>query len=259
VTGWKLNPAYAHLAEEFGTLTAVFALDGERLTRAPRSEVIRVTREGARYYVKRYWRSAASPRDGILHWLRHLRRALRDCLPRLRVQAEWENLAHFTQWGIPTAEIVGYGLERKFGIFRRGALITRELEGTEDLNLLYRRHDPRLQDRRWVARIAAQIAAHTRTLHARCFVHNDLKWRNLLVDQNDVVYLIDCPLGTFWREPILRYRMEKDLATLDKVARHCLAASVRLRFYLDYRQHARLTTADKASIRRITRFFDGED
>ena len=257
MTGWTLNPAYAHLAEDFGTLATVFALDGERLTHAPRSEVIRVTQQGVRYYVKRY--NAGSPRNGMRRWLRNLRHGLRNFLPRPRVQAEWENLEHFAQWGIPTAEIVASGLERKFGAFWRGALITRELEGTEDLRALHERHDPRLQDRRWVARLCAQIAAHTRTLHAHRFVHNDLKWRNLLVDQNGTVYFIDCPLGDFWRGPMLRHRMEKDLATLDKVARHCLSASVRLRFYLDYRQHTRLTKQDKASIRRIVRFFDGED
>ena len=42
MAGWNLEPAYAALADDFGSLDAVFALQGERLTRDPLSEVIRV-------------------------------------------------------------------------------------------------------------------------------------------------------------------------------------------------------------------------
>ena len=44
MSGWKLEPAYSELAEDFGSLEAVFALKGERLTHDPLSEVIRVNR-----------------------------------------------------------------------------------------------------------------------------------------------------------------------------------------------------------------------
>ena len=48
-------PAFAALAADFGSLDAVFALQGERITKDPLSEVIRIERAGVRYYVKRYW------------------------------------------------------------------------------------------------------------------------------------------------------------------------------------------------------------
>ena len=84
MAGWTLNPGYAERAAEFGSLDAVFALQGERITSDPLSEVIRIARDGVRYYVKRY-HSAGS--------------GLRRYLPRPRVQAEWENLRRFAAWG----------------------------------------------------------------------------------------------------------------------------------------------------------------
>ena len=53
MAGWRLEPDYCDLADDFGSLEAVFALQGERLTRDPLSEVIRVQRNGVNYYVKR--------------------------------------------------------------------------------------------------------------------------------------------------------------------------------------------------------------
>ena len=42
MAGWTLEPAYRALAHDFGSLDAVFALQGEHLTRDPLSQVIRV-------------------------------------------------------------------------------------------------------------------------------------------------------------------------------------------------------------------------
>lgn len=118
MAGWTLEPDYRHLAADFGSLDSVFALEGERLTRDPLSEVIRIERDGVRYYVKRY-RSAG--------------KGLRRYLARPRIKAEWQNLKRFEKWGIPTAEVVAWGLERKAGAFQRGAMITREAAGHRGL------------------------------------------------------------------------------------------------------------------------------
>ena len=37
MAGWNLEPAYSELVDDFGSLDAVFALQGERLTRDPLS------------------------------------------------------------------------------------------------------------------------------------------------------------------------------------------------------------------------------
>lgn len=244
MAGWTLDAQYQELAEDFGSLQAVFALQGERLTKDPLSEVIRIERAGVRYYVKRYWGGG---------------KGLRRYIGRPRVKAEWQNLKYFAKWGVATAPIVAFGLERQFGRFVRGALITREISNTEDLGLLANNDDPRLQDRHWVDTVSRQLANATRTLHEHHFTHNDLKWRNLLVNDRAELFLIDCPTGTFWWGPLLRYRIIKDLACLDKVAKYKLSRTQRLRFYLQYRGRSRMSTADKRRVRRVVGFFEGRE
>ena len=121
MAGWNLATDYQGLSKDFGSLAAVFAIEGERLTKDPLSEVVRIEREGVRFYVKRYWGAG---------------KGLRRYLGRPRVKAEWQNLKLFAKWGIPTAPIVAHGLERNAGAFVRGALVTRELENTQDLALM---------------------------------------------------------------------------------------------------------------------------
>lgn len=244
MAGWTLEPAYQALAQDFGSIEAVFALKGERLTHDPLSEVIRVERDGVNYYVKRYTGAG---------------KGLRRYLGRPRIKAEWQNLKQFAKWGIPTAEVVACGLERRGVAFGRGAMITRELPRTEDLSALAKRRDARLADRAWVDHISQQLARHTRTLHDHHFTHNDLKWRNLLVDDQGTLFFIDCPTGAFWVSFMLRYRITKDLACLDKVAKYHLSATQRLRFYLQYRRRERLNAADKRRVRHIVTFFEGRE
>lgn len=245
MSGWRLSDELpATLAAELVDLEQVFALQGKRLTRDPLSEVILIEREGVRYYVKRYWGAG---------------KGLRRYVGRPRVKAEWQNLKCFAKWGIPTATIVGYGLERKAGAFERGALITRELENTQDLALLAKTRDARLKDGGWVRHISQQLAAATRTLHDHHFAHNDLKWRNLLVNERGELFFIDCPTGGFWWGPLLRYRIVKDLACLDKVAKHQLSRTQRLRFYLQYSGRAQLAEGDKRRIGKIVQFFEGRE
>ena len=244
MAGWVLEADYQHLAADLGSLDAVFALQGERLTKDPKSEVIRIERGGVRYYVKRY-NSAG--------------KGFRRYLARPRIKAEWQNLRQFAKWGIPTAEIVAWGLERRNGAFVRGAMVTRELVGTEDLAALAKRNDLRLRDRAWVEHVSRQLAAYTRTMHDHHFTHNDLKWRNILVDEAGKVYFIDCPIGDFWVGFMLRHRITKDLATLDKVAKYHLSYTQRLHFYLLYRRRERLNESDKKRVRRIVHFFEGRE
>lgn len=51
MASWSLVSEYQTLARDFGSLETVFSLEGERLTRDPLSEVIRIERDGVRYYV----------------------------------------------------------------------------------------------------------------------------------------------------------------------------------------------------------------
>lgn len=240
---WRLHADYQHLAKDFGSLELVFALEGERITRDPISEVILIERGGIRYYIKRYRRA----------------KGLRAYLPRPRIKAEWQNLQHFDDWGIPTAKIIARGMERKGGAFVRGAMITREIPKTRDLAELANEQDSRLQDQKWVHVVSQQVADFTRVMHQHRFVHNDLKWRNILVDLQPKAFLIDCPTGGFWWGPFLQYRIIKDLACLDKVAKYQLSRTQRLRFYLHYAQSQKLTTKDKKRVKKIVHFFEGRE
>lgn len=241
---WVLEPAYADLSADFGSLASVFALEGERITRDSISDVLRVEIAGVRYYVKRY---------------RAIGSRLRAYFRRPRIEVEWLNLQRFSQWGILTASIVAYGVERRCGAFSRGALITRELEGAIDLAAMAANKDPRLADPHWVDRISRELATATRTLHEHRFAHNDLKWRNLLVDRQGRLYFIDCPTGDFWWGPFLERRVIKDLACLDKVAKYTLRRTQRLRFYLHYSGRQKLDASDKAKLRAVLKYFEGRE
>lgn len=234
----------AEAAAAFADLDSVFALTGEPIARDPLSEVIRVERAGLRYYVKRYWAAG---------------KGLRRYLGRPRVKAEWQNLKHFERWGIPVAPLVAWGLERRAGAFVRGALITLEVPNTMDMAAIATNADPRLAERQWVERISRQVAQATRTLHDHRFAHNDLKWRNLLVNDAGELFLIDCPSGDFWWGPFLRRRIVKDLACLDKVAKYRLSRTQRLRFYLQYQRRSRLTSGDRAVIDQVLKYFEGRE
>lgn len=246
MSDWRVLPGVdAAAAERFADLDTVFALEGEIVAKDSTTRTVRIEVDGRRYYVKRYHGLGKKP--------------LRRWFGTPRVQLEWLNLQYFAEWGIPTARLVACGLERQGGRFVRGALITEEIPATTDLGRLARSHDPRLKSQSWRDGVSAQIANIARRLHERRFAHGDLKWRNLLVDASGKVFLIDCPSGGFWWPPFLEYRIVKDLACLDKVAKRQLSRTQRLRFYLDYAQKKKLDAADKRRIRRIAGFFEGRD
>lgn len=252
---WQLNPDYAmgEAGQAFASLDAVFALKGERVTADPESEVLRVRVAGVAYYVKRY---VIGQRSLFRRWF-----GLRDMFGPQRSVKEWQNLQRFQRWGIPTATLAAWGQERRHGRFVRAAVITEELKDTVDLARMAKMGDSRFSDQTWVLQISRQIAVATRAMHDHGFAHNDLKWRNLLVNaaEKPQVYFIDCPNGAFWWRPFLDYRIIKDLACLDKVAKYHLSQTQRLRFYLQYVGRPRLTAIDKPKLRKILHFFAGRE
>ena len=216
------------------------------ITFSPLSSVHKVYVGDRHYYLKRYTSNG--------NWLR-------QHVGRPRAKAEWENLLSFHAWGIPSATVVGFGMERRRGKFVRGALITEDLAATTDLADVAQNKDPRLQDRQWVGHVSRQIAHAARMMHDQGFTHNDLKWRNILVDEHlfPGVYLIDCPAGTFWWGPMLEYRIIKDLACLDKLAKHHLSRTQRLSFFKDYAGRSRLDASDRKRVLAIVNFFKGRE
>ncbi len=218
-------------------------LDGNRMSSL---ETVNVGTQ--KYYVKKYKRRG---------------RFLRRLIGRSRVRAEWENVQHLSPLGIPTVRLVDYGEETRFVVTRRGMLVTEEIVGATDLASLLEQENPCFKRRSWVNHVIEQLSEHVRAMHRQGFVHNDLKWRNILADYGDdaEVYIIDCPagrqLGGFLLTPLLARGVTKDLACLDKIARHALSRTQRLRFYLRYAGLNKLDFAHKKKIRKILSFFEG--
>lgn len=235
-TLWRINSTDARLKQYFASLDQVFSVQGEKVTAERISDLLRVRCGDEYFYVKRYFVAG----KGMRRWF-----------GKPRIQSEWENLLWFSEQGIPTAEVVAMGLQRRRGLFLRGAMVTREIPQTRDLATLARNNDPLLADAHMVHSLSQQAADILNNMHASGFVHNDFKWRNLLVDQAGKLYVIDCPLGRFWFGPLLRYRMIKELAMLDRVAKYKLRATQRLRFFLLYRQTGKLRPQDKKVLRRL--------
>lgn len=228
----------------FSTLNDTFTLKGTPITASPISDVQKLSIGGTHYFIKRYYKAG---------------KGLRAWLGQSRIESEWLNLQRFASWGIPTTHTVAWGLEKKWGIFIRGAMVTEEIPNTMDLEHLAKTQDPRLKNPGWVKSISTQLAAYTRFIHEKNFAHNDLKWRNLLVDDQERLFFIDCPCGKFWWKPFLKRRIIKDLACLDKVAKHQLSKAQRLRFYLQYADKKKLSMADKNQIHQILQFFAGRE
>lgn len=230
----------------FASLNNVFQLRGALASDGPMGDVIRVVEDGAGYFVKRY-RNAGG--------------RLRNWLGTPRVERERRNLELFREWGLPVPEVVAAGYQRRWGRYRRGALITREIPGSNDLASLAQENSPLLRDSAWVDAVSVQVAHTLRVMHAHRFCHGDMKWRNILVTSASKprVFLIDCPAGTFWFGPFLRYRVVKDLACLDKVGKQVLSRTQRLRFYLRYLQQDRLRERDRRQLRKVLSFFRGRE
>ncbi len=93
--------------------------------------------------------------------------------------------------GFPTVEVYGACIERIWGPFYRGWIVTRELEGARDLWAAL--------ESGWVVgvgieKVLATVAATVRALHSQGVYHRDLNLKNILVRQeSDGVkgYIID--------------------------------------------------------------------
>lgn len=242
-----LNPdATAAERENFSDLEGTVATPGELINDSTISHLTRAAVDGRRYYVKVY---------------HYAGRNLRRFVGRSRVRAEWYNQRLFGEFGIPSARIVAFGESRGWLASHKGVIVTEEVAGTTDLWELAHQNTDRLSDRDWVNAVIDRLAAYVRSMHQHRFVHNDLKWRNILVDfsKPPEVYIIDCPLGRRLFGPLLRRGIVKDLACLDRVAKRYLSRSQRLRFYKRYQEIDCITDIDRAQIGKVLGFFEGRE
>lgn len=226
--------------QAFSTLDAAFSVPGEYVASDPLSCVTRATVGGRVFYIKRYTGAG---------------KGFRRYLGRSRLRGEWDNLTLFHRLGIPAPAIVAVGEERRLGSYQRGALVLAELRDTASLADIAYQCPERFGDRQWLWTVIQQVAEHTRRLHQHGVAHNDLRWRNIMVNMKGYprVYFLDCPSGRRWPRPLLNYRITKDLSHLDRDARSVLSRSQRLRAYKAYSDCARLSKFDKRRITRVLR------
>jgi tRNA A-37 threonylcarbamoyl transferase component Bud32 len=228
------------VVSQFESMEKVFKIEGKIISKGPQSEIFSQIIDGKTYFVKRYFRS-----KGMGSWLG---------FSRLRVEARNQNL--FNKWGLAAAPVVVYGEEYCFTKTIKGVLVTEGIEDVTDLVTIINNIPHKFSDKEWSNHVLVDLAKVVRTLHRHQFCHNDLHWRNVLIQQrgeNDKpkIFLIDCPSGKrlFW--PFLYHRKLKDLASLDKLAAKYLTKAQRLKFYLEYRQIKELTPKDKKMINGV--------
>ena len=227
----------------FSSLDRAFSVCGDRVASSSLSEVLAVRAHDTLFYVKRYFRSG---------------KRFRRFLGRSRVQGEWQNLQFLGDLGIPCASVVAFGLERRFGLFQRGALVTAEVPDAVDLETISHEGGGPFTDRRWRDAVSAQVAEHVCRMHGSRFIHSDFKWRNILVTRGarPRVTLIDCPTGGIFPLPDFHYRRAKELGRLDLAARRHLTRTERLRFFKRYCGSDRLTPSQRRLLRRVATHHD---
>jgi len=243
------NPNYQNtpLATNFVDLASALKQPGKLVTRSPLSEVSQVTVPPYVVYVKKYCSAGKS---------------LRRYFGRSRNRFEWENLKFFRQLKIAVPNIIAYGEKRKFGFYKTGIIVTEAVKNSIDLAELIQVQPELIHNGIWLKKVMRKIAVYTKQLHNNGFIHNDLKWRNILVNKditNAQAYFIDCPSGRKRYGWMRKRGIVKDLACLDKIAKRVLSRSQRLRFYYYYAEKRKLSSKDKQFILKIINFFSGRE
>jgi tRNA A-37 threonylcarbamoyl transferase component Bud32 len=199
-------------------------------------------------YIKKYWYPTSR-----LRWSGFYRGTF---FGTSKVRREYENLARLRAWGLDAPSPVAYGEERRNRWLYRSYLISEGIQDPLSLDLFIRDVLPALppaERRRQREELTCALADYTCRMHEHRFVHYDYFWRNILLSGKSFAhfYLIDSHKGRCWKSSGELRGRAKDLATLDSPAHRYFRRSERLRFFLAYRGHARLTPADKDLLRLV--------
>ncbi|HVM59376.1 MAG TPA: lipopolysaccharide kinase InaA family protein [Verrucomicrobiae bacterium] len=256
-TRMVIDPAWQNLLRQHGpaTVDTVYRVrEGVVLSGGTATEVRRVEVEDDKQtrilYIKKYWYPTAR-----LRWSGSYRGTFFGIS---KVRREYENLRQLREWGLDAPVPVAYGEERHNGWLLRSCLISEGVPSPLSLDLFIRDVLPAMPtpERRTRQReLIHNLADYTRRMHEHRFVHHDYFWRNILLSARSLehFYLIDSHKGRRWSSWADLASRAKDLATLDSPAPSFFRRSERLRFFLRYRGHARLTSADKELLRHALR------
>jgi len=121
--------------------------------------------------------------------------------------------------GVPTLEICAAWVERTWGPFYRGWLISRELTGAYDLWSALRNELYGGGDREFLLRAVAQ---NVRRMHQQGIYHRDLNLKNILIRQEgDRIrsYIIDFDKGRLFRHALPPDKANRNLSRLFRSVR----------------------------------------
>lgn len=227
----------------FSSLSSLEAQPGTSITSDRYSGVSRVELTH-NYYVKFF--------RGRSNWVRHL-------LKRDRYSLEVRNLNYFSSLGLATPAIAATGHRTFCGLLVAGALVTREVEDSQNL-LEYMREGKLYAGGSASAReLLAQLAGALAKLHARRFYAGDIKPRNILVAPRagkQQLIFFDCPRGH--RQPafLFRHNAIKELAHLYRDMRHEVRKTDLLRAYKLYLGCEKLSAGQKQMALQVINYYD---
>jgi len=143
------------------------------------------------------------------------------------------------QLDIPTLDVLAYGEHRVLGSLVASFIVTREVPDSRDLSkygpeVWY--HLPLDERRRIYDDVARKLIAQMQKAHGASFFHHDLKWRNILLQQDGDSFTpvwIDAPRAS---QMHLRRRrgIVVDLSGLARIAISLLSKYDRMRFVWRY-------------------------
>ena len=166
---WIVLPPWdkTAVASRFPTMQTVFQVSAKIISKSSQSEIFSQDIDGKTYYIKRYFRS-----KNIGSWLGFS-----------RFQKELKNQLWFNQQGISSAKVVAFGEHRFLLKTLKGVLITEGVNDTKELSEIAKNTPEKFTDKQWRDAIISQLADITAQLHHNRFCHNDLHWRNILIQQ----------------------------------------------------------------------------
>ena len=184
-----------------------------------------------------------------------LRKRLKAWLRPMRTTVEAFAYGHLQNLNIASLTTVAWGERRFLGLPLSSCIATLEVPQSRDLREFavdewQYLEEPRKSE---VSRqLAGQLAEQLRVAHAHGFVHHDLKWRNVLVQQTTdglQPIWIDAPRASIWRIRSQRGWVV-DLSDLASLAVLLVGKYDRMRFMLRYLGPQR-RPGDAASLCRL--------
>lgn len=198
-------------------------------------------------FLKRYDRPPLTVQ--LVNWLNH--RKIRSC-----AALDFEPSSELNAAGINTPQVLLYGEQRAMIFEKRSFVITQKIADADSLE----RRLPKCftapataEKIKLKKNFITELAGFVRKFHQTGYRHRDLYFSHIFCNNSGDFYLIDLARAF---KPLLfteRFRI-KDIAQVhySAPAEH-FSGTDRLRFYLHYSGHGKLTPKDKTFIRRVIR------